>query len=51
MKLFSPTAAFVVTCLALSACADTGTYPISGDQCGPSDPVQTLDASDCQVPI
>lgn len=32
----------------LSACAPAaGTYPISGEECGPDDPVKTLDASDC----
>jgi hypothetical protein len=36
--------------LALSACADTGTYPVGGDQCGPTDPVKDLEAADCTVP-
>ena len=36
--------------LGLSACAETGTYPVSADQCGPSDPVKDLDAADCVVP-
>jgi hypothetical protein len=36
--------------LALSACAETGTYPGSSDQCGPTDPVKDLDAADCVVP-
>ena len=35
----------------LSACENTGeTYPVSGEQCGPEDPVKTLDAADCNVP-
>ncbi len=35
----------------LSACENTAeTYPVSGEQCGPEDPVQTLDAADCNVP-
>ena len=35
----------------LSACEKKAdSYPISGEQCGPEDPVQTLDASDCYTP-
>ena len=26
------------------------TYPITGEQCGPEDPVKTLDAEDCYIP-
>lgn len=34
----------------LSACEkDTETYPVSGEQCGPEDPVKTLDAADCDI--
>lgn len=33
--------------LSLAACEDDNKYPISGEDCGPDDPVQTLDASDC----
>ncbi len=35
--------------LALSACTDPKHYPISGEECGPDDPVLDLDASiaDC----
>ena len=25
-------------------------YPLSGEECGPNDPVLTLDAADCTVP-
>lgn len=25
-------------------------YPVSGEECGPNDPVLTLDAADCTVP-
>ncbi|GGE40752.1 hypothetical protein [Actibacterium pelagium] len=35
----------------LSACTTADTYPISGEQCTPEDPVQTLDAVDCQLPV
>ncbi len=34
----------------LAACERDGTYPLTGEECGPNDPVQTLDASDCTVP-
>ena len=33
--------------LGLMGCEQQDTYPISGEDCGPEDPVQTLDASDC----
>ncbi len=31
-------------------CAETDRYPISGEECGPDDPVLTLDAANCTVP-
>lgn len=35
----------------LSACEkSTDTYPVTGEQCGPDDPVKTLDAADCYIP-
>ncbi|WP_169730805.1 MULTISPECIES: hypothetical protein [Leisingera] len=37
--------------LLLAACTAPDTYPISGEECGPSDPVQDLDASDCLTPL
>ncbi|MEJ8561977.1 hypothetical protein QTO30_12635 [Yoonia sp. GPGPB17] len=36
--------------LVLAACAQEGQYPITGEECGPNDPVLTLDAADCGVP-
>ena len=36
--------------LGLTACAEAGQYPVGGGQCGPTDPVQKLDAADCVVP-
>lgn len=35
----------------LANCAQDGRYPISGQECGPNDPVLTLDAADCTVPV
>jgi hypothetical protein len=40
--------ALVLVVLGLSGCADN-TYPVSGETCGPADPVKTLDANDCMV--
>lgn len=38
--------------LGLTACDKTHeTYPVSGQQCGPEDPVKTLDAADCNLPL
>ena len=31
----------------LTACAEEGKYPVSGEDCRADDAVQTLDASDC----
>ena len=36
--------------LLVASCANDGTYPVSGEECGPNDPVLTLDALDCTVP-
>ena len=36
--------------LALAACTAPDTYPITGEACGPEDPVKELDASDCLPP-
>ncbi len=34
----------------LSACEkEPETYPVSGEECGPNDPVKTLDATDCNI--
>lgn len=44
-----PVCLTVALCLAfmLAGCENEGKYPISGEECGPDDPVQSLDASDC----
>ena len=34
----------------LAACTQTETYPLSGEECQPGDPVQGMDAQDCLVP-
>lgn len=36
--------------LILANCTPEGRYPVSGEKCGPTDPVLTLDAADCTVP-
>ena len=38
--------AAIVT-MGLAGCEDTKQYPLSGEQCGPTDPVLTLDANTC----
>jgi hypothetical protein len=40
----------ISTTLGLLGCAEPGHYPGSADECKPTDPVKTLDASDCVVP-
>ena len=37
----------LVLLIFLAACEDDKKYPVSGEDCGPDDPVQTLDAADC----
>ena len=41
--------AALAAALLLTACSEPGRYPVTGEQCGPDDAVQTLDASDCLV--
>lgn len=41
----------IASAAVLSACEKSSdTYPVSGEQCGPNDPVKTLDAEDCFIP-
>ncbi|MDP5216060.1 hypothetical protein Q5Y75_02405 [Ruegeria sp. 2205SS24-7] len=42
--------AAVATLALLGACVKEDTYPVTGEQCGPEDPVKELDAADCYVP-
>lgn len=48
MKVLQTTAC-VLMLVALVACEPAQTYPISGEACGPDDPVQSLDAADCVI--
>lgn len=32
---------------ALAGCTDTDHYPVSGQDCGPNDPVRDMDATNC----
>lgn len=36
--------------LGLAACATPETYPVSGEECNPDDPVQSFEAADCLPP-
>ncbi len=40
--------AAICAVLAVMGCEQQNAYPISAEECGPNDPVKTLDASDCQ---
>lgn len=42
-------AAATILCLFLAGCETQDTYPISGEECSPEDPVHTLDSSGCVV--
>ena len=41
----------ILAALLLANCAQEGRYPISGAECGPNDPVLSLDAADCTAPV
>ncbi|RLK00471.1 hypothetical protein [Ruegeria conchae] len=44
-------ALLVASSVILAGCEkEAETYPITGEQCGPEDPVKTLDAEDCYIP-
>ncbi|MCV3271156.1 hypothetical protein [Roseobacter sinensis] len=43
-------ALLLIGSLGLVACTQPETYPISGETCGPDDPVLDLDAADCGTP-
>ena len=43
--------ASLLAALTLSACTEDETYPVSGEECGPNDPVKDLDAADCLPPV
>ncbi len=41
----------VASVAVLAGCEkEADTYPLTGQQCGPEDPVKTLDAEDCYIP-
>ena len=46
MKRLALIAIFGATVL-LAACTQTETYPVTGEACGPDDPVKQVDALDC----
>ncbi len=39
----------VAACVIVVGCSPAEKYPLSGEQCGPKDPVLDLDASDCVI--
>lgn len=50
LRSFTTLMALTLT-LGLAACEEPTTYPVSGEECTPGDPVQGLDAGDCVVPV
>lgn len=47
---FSFLALALLANLGLAACAEPETYPLTGAECGPEDPVQDLSGADCVSP-
>ena len=45
MWAFSKLALILMAAAMVSACEDPSRYPVSGEECGPQDPVQTIDGS------
>lgn len=52
MTVLKPVVLLLAAVSFLAACESEPrkTYPVTGEQCAPKDPVQTLDAADCYVP-
>ncbi|SHH19904.1 hypothetical protein [Marivita hallyeonensis] len=46
MKLFA-SSLLIGAILAMSGCTEPDTYPVTGIECDPNDPVQDMDASEC----
>lgn len=36
-----------ISALLLAACSPEGRYPVSGEECGPTDPVKEMSVPDC----
>ena len=49
MKLLQHILPVAALLFAATACTEVETYPLSGEECGPEDAVQELDAADCVV--
>ena len=47
---YAKSALALIALVFLQACENPQTYPISGEECGPNDPVLDLDARDCLPP-
>lgn len=45
MSSISRLALLLVAAALLSACEDPNRYPVTGEECGPADPVKTVDSS------
>lgn len=45
MSMYSRLALVLFATLILSACEDPSRYPVSGEECGPDDPVKTIDGT------
>ncbi len=48
MKRFAQLTLLTMT-LAIIGCSTPDHYPISGQECGPNDPVKDLSAADCTI--
>lgn len=42
--------ALLAILLAVAGCTEPDTYPLTGEECGPQDPVLDLGAADCGTP-
>ena len=49
MRYIVPLLALLATIFVLG-CEQKDQYPVSGEECGPDDPVKSLDVSDCVPP-
>lgn len=51
MNILLKSFALLMTASLLSACERPGTYPITGAECGPNDPVRTMEPINCVPPV
>lgn len=47
----APLTICLIALLALASCAGEGRYPVTGQKCGPDDPVKDMEGESCLPPV